>query len=188
MENAADVQLYVRLISGMILGLTVGKLLSGTAKFIQHPKAYRINWLHGLWIVFIFCAVLVFWWQEALAFGKVQWTFPLYVFQIAYCASYLFMTAVLLPDEVDEYESHLDYFIARRHWFYGVLIVSFLLSIGDMLVKDGWDDTLLDPTYLVINLAIVALLVAAMLINRMRLHVTTAAIMVGLAVLALLLE
>ncbi len=188
MENAGDVQLYVRLISGMLLGLTLGKLLSGTAKFIQHPAAYRINWLHGLWIVFIFCSVLVFWWQEALSFSRVQWTFPLYAFQIAYCGSFLFLTAVLLPDEVEEYDTHLDYFIGRRHFFYGMLIVGYLLGIGNELVKDGWDGSLLDPTYIVLNLALIALLLATMLVNRMRLHLATGGIMAAFAVLSLLLE
>ncbi|MBJ3785723.1 hypothetical protein [Devosia sediminis] len=188
MEFAADIQLYVRLISGTILGLSVGKLLSGTAKFIQHPHEYRINWLHALWIVFLFGSIIIFWWQEALTFSRVQWSFPLYAFQIAYCGSFLFITAILLPDEVTEFDTHYEYFMARRVWFYGALIVSYLLGIGNAVIKDGWEESFLSPEYIILNLVMVAILVAGMVLNRPRLQLGIAAFMVLLTVLSALLE
>src|SRR6188768_2655517 len=98
MDQPADVPIYVQLISGTILGVALANLLSGAAKFAQQPKTHRFNLLHGLWIVFILGSILIFWWQEGLTFSNVKWTFPLYLFQTAYCATYLFMTALLLPD------------------------------------------------------------------------------------------
>lgn len=186
--DPADLQLYVRLISGTILGLTVGKLLSGSAKFIQHPNKNRINWLHGLWIAFLFAAVVIFWWQEALSFSRVTWTFPLYAFQIAYCGSFLFIASVLLPDDVDGYESHYAYLIARRHWLYGALILSYLLGIGNEIIKWGWEDLFVSPEYIIINLVVIGLLVSGMVFNGRRLHLSIAALFLLMALATGLLE
>ncbi len=188
MDALADTQFYVRLISGTILGLTMGKLLSGTAKFIQHPMHYRINILHALWIAFLFGAIIVFWWQEGLTFGRVAWSFPLYAFQVAYCGTFLFIAAILLPDEVTDHETHYDYLIDRRYWFYGALILSYLLGIGNELVKGGWDDIFVDPAYILTNLVLVAILASGMVINRRRVHIGIAALFAAMVAGAILLE
>lgn len=182
-----DILLYVRLISGTLLGLTLGRLLNGVAKFVQQPGAHRINLLHGLWCFFIFASVTLFWWDEAHSFAKVEWTFATYLFQIAYCGSFLFLTAVLLPDNVDEFGDHLSYFIARRYWFYSVLIISFLLGIVDVVVKEGWSDSLVSPEEIIFDLVMVCVLAAGMVVNSYRVHVATAVVMVLLTLASAIL-
>ena len=179
MNQTTDIVVYVQLISGTILGVALGNLLSGATKFIQQPQTYKFNILHGLWMFFIMGSTFVFWWQEALTFSNVTWTFPLYLFQIAYCSTYLFMTAVLLPDNVDHYGTHYDYFIARRQWFYGALILSYVLGIGNSIVKEGWDEILVDPSYIVVNVILIGLLVAGMVFDKRKLHIAIAAILCG---------
>lgn len=182
-----DVLLYVRLISGTLLGLTLGRLLNGVAKFVQQPKSHRINLLHGLWSFFLFASVTLFWWDEAHSFAKVEWTFATYLFQIAYCGSFLFLAAVLLPDNVDEFGDHFSYFIARRHWFYSVLIISFLLGIVDSVVKEGWSESIVSPEGIIFDLIMVCVLGAGMVVNSYRVHLTTAVVMVALTLASALL-
>lgn len=186
--NASEIPLYVQIMSGTVLGVALGNLLSGAAKFVQQPQTHRINILHALWMVFILGAIMVFWWQEGLNFANVTWTFPLYMFQVAYCATFLFMVAVLLPDNVADYGSHYDYFIARRHWFYGALILSYVLGIGNELVKEGWDDIFVDPTYIGMNTILVGIVAAGMIVNRRWLHVAIAALLVLMVAGSMLLE
>lgn len=188
MDQANDVPIYVQLISGTILGVALANLLGGAAKFIQQPRTHRFNLLHGLWIFFILGAILVFWWQEGLTFANVAWTFPLYLFQTTYCATFLFMTAMLLPDNIDGYDSHYDYLIGRRAWFYGALILSYLLGIGDELIKTGWDEIFVDPTYIVMNAVVVGLLVSGIVFNRRWLHYAIAILLVLLVIGAMLVE
>jgi hypothetical protein len=188
MEQTTEIPIYVQLISGTILGVALANLLGGAAKFVQQPKTHQFNLLHGLWIVFMLGAILIFWWQEGLTFANVQWTFPLYLFQTAYCATFLFMTALLLPESIDGYDSHYDYLIGRRHWFYGSLILSYLLGIGNELVKEGWDEIFLDPTYIVINATVVGALLAGIIFNRRWLHYTIAIVLVLMVVAAMLVE
>lgn len=191
MEAVADPSLYVRLISGTILGLTVGKLLSGLAKFVQHPHEYRMNILHALWSFFIFGAISVFWWAEAQSFSSVVWSYPLYLFQIAYCASYLFMTAVLLPDEVlpaDGCASHYDYFIARRHWFFAALIISHLLDLGNTAIKFGLDDYPVTPGYVIGNGAVMGVLVLGMIFPQRWVQISVAVVFALFTALSMILE
>lgn len=184
MDMDGDIQLYVRLISGTLLGLTLGRLLNGVAKFVQQPRANKINALHALWAFFIFTSVILFWWDEAHTFALVQWSFSTYVFQIAYCGSFLFLTAVLLPDSLEDFDDHYSYFIDKRHWFYSVLILSYFLGIVDTVIKEGWRDSLLDPEEIVIDLIMVAILGAGMVVNNRAVHMTTAVVMVGLTILS----
>ena len=188
MDASNEIPIYVQLISGTILGVALANLLSGAAKFIQQPKSHRFNLLHGLWIAFILGAILVFWWQEGLTFANVEWTFPLYLFQTVYCATFLFMTAMLLPDSIDGYDSHYDYLIGRRAWFYGALILSYLLGIGDELIKTGWDEIFVDPTYIVMNAVVVGLLVSGIVFNRRWLHYAIAILLVLMVIGAMLVE
>lgn len=188
MATANEIPIYVQLISGTILGVALANILSGAAKFIQQPQTHRINILHGLWIAFIVGSIMVFWWQEGLNFQNVAWTFPLYMFQVAYCATYLFMVAVLLPENVEAYDSHYGYFIARRHWFYGSLILSYVLGIGNELVKEGWDDIFVDPTFIVFNVILVGTLVVASVLNRRWLHIAVAVTFVLLTIGSMLVE
>lgn len=188
MEQTNEIPIYVQLISGTILGVALANVLGGAAKFIQQPKTHQFNILHGLWIVFILGAILIFWWQEGLTFANVEWTFPLYLFQTAYCATFLFMAAMLLPDTIDGYETHYDYLVGRRAWFYGSLILSYLLGIGNELVKTGWDDIFLDPTYIVMNLVVVGVLVGGIVFNRRWVHVAIAVFLVLMVLGAMLIE
>jgi len=184
--DGGEVQLYVRLISGTLLGLTLGRLLNGVAKFVQQPKSHKINILHALWAFFICASVTLFWWDEAHTFGKVQWTFSTYLFQIAYCGSFLFLTAVLLPDSVDDHADHYSYFIAQRHWFYSVLIISYVLGIADTVIKEGWSESFFGPEAIIFDLIMIAILGAGMVINSHRVHLATALVMVALTILSAL--
>src|SRR5271168_3037120 len=82
--------LHVRVLFGMIVGLSVTHLLRGIANIVQHPKLYKIYWVHLLWVFFLFLYLIHFWWWE-FNLGKLpDWTFPLYFF-IAFYAVLLYL-------------------------------------------------------------------------------------------------
>lgn len=185
MEPNSDVPIYVQIISGTILGMALANLLSGAVRFIQEPRTHRFNLLHGLWIVFVMLSVFIFWWQEALAYSRVVWTFELYLFQIAYCSTFLLMTAMLLPKSVEDYGTHYDYLIARRRWFYGSIILALLLDVGNVTIKMGWHEVVGDPFYLVSQAIAMTLLLAGMVTTRKWAHLAIAGIVVAITVLTI---
>ena len=59
-----DMYLHVRVLFSIILGLGISRLLSGVARIVQHPKEYKVYWVHLLWALFLFLYLIHFWWWE----------------------------------------------------------------------------------------------------------------------------
>jgi hypothetical protein len=49
MQRKLDAYLKVRVLFTIILGPRVSLLLSGVAKIVQHPKEYKLYWVHFVW-------------------------------------------------------------------------------------------------------------------------------------------
>lgn len=81
---------HVRVLFTIILGLGVSRLLTGVARIVQHPKQYRVYWVHLLGALFVFLYLINFWWWEYRLHAIQQRTFPLYFF-IAMYAVVLFL-------------------------------------------------------------------------------------------------
>ena len=126
---------HVRVIIGMVTGLSVARLLNGLARFVQHPKREYIYSVHLAWVFFLLLAVVHFWWFEFALVKITRWTFELYFFVICYAALYFFICAILFPDNLDEYPGFKAYFHSRRTWFYGLLAALFAVDMIDSALK-----------------------------------------------------
>jgi hypothetical protein len=45
------------------------------------------------------------------------------------------MCSLLFPKDISDYEGWAEYFLSRRRWFFGIVGVTFVLDIGDTLLK-----------------------------------------------------
>lgn len=137
---------HIRVVLGIILGLAVTTLLRGVARFIEHPARFKASAIHLGWTGWAFLTIITYWWWE-FGLGNVHgWTFLAYTFVIVYCSLYFFLTVLLFPDDLSEYQGHEDYFLKRRHWFFGVFLAIVLLDLVDTALKGmdyfrrlGWD-------------------------------------------------
>jgi hypothetical protein len=130
-----DGMAHVRTIIGMILGLSVARIINGLARFVQHPGTIKVYPVHLGWVIFLLIAIVHFWWYEFHLALVSQWTFPIYVFVIVYTGSFVALAAMLFPDQMNDYKGFEDYFESRKTWFFAILILSFLLDIGDTMIK-----------------------------------------------------
>ncbi|ABS16667.1 MULTISPECIES: hypothetical protein [Brucella] len=126
---------HVRIIIGMILGLCVSRLLTGLARFIQHPGKQKIYPVHLAWVGFILLSVIHFWWFEFSLRTIPLWTFEKYLFVIFYAGLYFLLCTLLFPDSMEEYTGYRDYFISRRKWFFGILALVYVADFIDTLLK-----------------------------------------------------
>ena len=113
-QLAHDQFVDVRIIIGIVTGLSVTRLLTGLARFVQHPVRDRIYLVHLAWAFFLLLAIVHFWWFE---FGLERigvWTFAIYLFVICYAALFFFLCALLFPDRMDEYSGFAEYSIRGR--------------------------------------------------------------------------
>ncbi|MBW9244490.1 MULTISPECIES: hypothetical protein [Pseudomonas] len=160
---------HVRTIIGMVLGLSLARLVNGLTRFVQHPGTIKVYPVHLGWVIFLFITIVHFWWYEFHLSRIAVWTFPLYGFLLFYAMVFAALTALLFPDHLDEYEGFEDYFEQRKRWFFGLLAFAFLLDIGDTFIKG--DDYLesLGVEYLVRQVAFVLLSIIAVLITSKKL-------------------
>ncbi|MBP6020431.1 MAG: hypothetical protein KA735_13145 [Burkholderiaceae bacterium] len=126
---------HVRIIIGMVLGISVSRLVVGMSEFLQHPKRKKIYLVHIGWVLYLFLTITHFWWYE---FGLVKikaWSFGLYFFLISFACLFAFVASLLFPSSMAEYESYEDYFQSRRRTFYVMFTVLAVADVVDTAIK-----------------------------------------------------
>ncbi len=133
--TSAEVFTHVRIVMGMVVGLGITRLLMGVAGLVQHPKRAKLSTIHLLWALSVLIELVLFWWWEFELRALPQWSFGVFFFLVAYSVALFMLAALLFPDKVDEYEGYEDFFLKRRHWFFGVFAATFALDVIDSLIK-----------------------------------------------------
>ncbi len=170
-QLAHDAFFHVRVIIGLVTGLCITRLLSGLARFVQHPARPQIYGVHLGWVFFLLLAVMNFWWFEFELSHVMQWTFPRYLFVVSYASLFFFISTLLFPDRMDDYAGFADYFHARQRWFYGILATIFVVDIVDTTFKGVAHLKSLGPFYLLQQVTLAALAVVAVFVGNRRFHV-----------------
>ncbi|EKF43940.1 hypothetical protein NA8A_03990 [Nitratireductor indicus C115] len=173
MENPVqhtDQVVHIRVILGVVMGLSLARLLNGLARFVQHPNKSHIYPVHIGWVLFLFLAVVHFWWFEFGLLRIIHWTFELYIFVILYAALFFFVCALLFPDQMNDYSGYADYFHSRQKWFYGLLAALYATDVMDTLIKGMDHFREMGLEYPIRQTAMIALSLAAMFIKNRRFH------------------
>jgi hypothetical protein len=64
-----------------------------------------------------------------------QWTYPLFIFLLAYSTLLFFLMALLFPEGVPADHNYRTQFMRNRVWFFGVLLLFLCVDVIDYLVK-----------------------------------------------------
>ncbi|HVR49039.1 MAG TPA: hypothetical protein VMS38_04830 [Pseudorhodoferax sp.] len=126
---------HIRIVLSMVVSLGIARLLSGLARFVQHPGIYRIYVVHLIWVASLLLSMMHFWWWEFSLAQLQTWRFETYAFVVGYAALYYFLCALLFPDNLAGYTGYRDYFMSRRKWFFGLLAASFIVDVVDTWIK-----------------------------------------------------
>jgi hypothetical protein len=127
---------HVRIVIGMILGLSITRLLNGLVRIIQHPKEEtRIYSVHIGWVIYLLFTLVHFWWWELFLIELPSWQFQTYLFLIVYVIVLFFLSAFLFPESLSEYRGYEDFFISRRKWFFGFFALMMIFDLIDTLIK-----------------------------------------------------
>ncbi|MFP9138231.1 hypothetical protein ACLI1C_13725 [Devosia sp. XGJD_8] len=137
--GTAELFPHVRIVMGMVVGLGITRLLMTVAGLIQHPQRLRRSSIHLLWMFSILLELVLFWWWEFALFRLEQWSFAITLFLIVYAVTLFLLAALLSPDNIAEYDGYEDFFLKRRHWFFGLFGATFVLDAIDTMIKgDGY--------------------------------------------------
>jgi hypothetical protein len=154
-----DAFAHIRIVLGFVVSLSVARLLTGLARFVQHPVKIRPDAVHLLWSFSILLLLVHFWWWEFWLGAIPVWTFPLYAFLLLFVLQLFLLTTLLYPDSIAEYAGYGDYFMRRRAWFFGLLASVNVFDVIDTLIKGAhhaaqysWDYWVQAPAYVTLSL------------------------------------
>lgn len=126
---------HVRIVIGMVVSLSLARLLSGLALLVQHPGKTPVYWIHLGWVLSMFLFLLHFWWWEYRLQSLTVIDFDIYLFLIAFACLFYFLCALLFPTSMEEYAGYEDYFMSRRAWFFGFLALTYAVDLADTVIK-----------------------------------------------------
>ncbi|MCS6759011.1 MAG: hypothetical protein MO852_08300 [Candidatus Devosia euplotis] len=139
-QLTAQIFPHIRIVMGMVIGLGMTRLLLGAAGLVQHPRSARLSSIHLLWAGLILLELIHFWWRRFALLHLDSRTFGVF-FLIAYTIVLFLLAALLFFDNLAEYAGYEDFFLRRRHWFFGLFATSFVFDLIDSLLKGQahWD-------------------------------------------------
>lgn len=139
--------LHIRVVMGIILGLSITTVLKGLAQIIEHPQRRGCSALNLGWVAWTLISLVTFWWWEFRLIEVHRWTFETYLFVIVYCATWFLLCALLFPDDLREYGSYGNYLMQRRRWIFSVIAALTLLDLVDTAIKGSSRWKLLGAAY-----------------------------------------
>ena len=123
------------LISVVVVGLSVTSFLTNVVRIIHVRGDVTISWVQLLWSITILIWTIAFWWFTFVLAEQSQWTFPLFVFLLAYSTLLFFLMALLFPEGVPADHNYQAQFMRNRVWFFGVLLLFLCVDLIDYIVK-----------------------------------------------------
>jgi len=167
---ASDIFLHVRVIIGIVLGLSITRLLNGAARFVQHPHKYKLYVVHLGWVAWMLLMLVHFWWWEFWLQTITTWNFEMYFFLILYVILLFTLCTLLFPDDIAEYSGYEEFFISRRYWFFGILAAVFMFDLIDTMLKGPEHLSAFGREYLIRVPVYVVLCLIAMATTNRRFH------------------
>ena len=162
---------HVRVVIGLVTGLSVTRILNEFSRFVQHPGKMPIYLAHFIWALFMLLFVTHFWWFQFGLSAIENWEYPEYAFIVSYAALIFFISSLLFPDQMGEYAGFEEYFHSRARWFFGLLAALFLVDLADSAIKGAAHFQSLGPTYPARQLILAGLAVASMFWRNRHWHV-----------------
>jgi hypothetical protein len=127
--------IHVRMVLSMVVSLAIARLLSGFARFVQHPGRVKVYPVHVLWAVYMLVMLIHFWWWEFSLSRIDTWHFGQFAFVVGYASTLYLLCAMLFPDDTAEYDGFRGYFMSRRRWFFAILALVLVLDVVDTWIK-----------------------------------------------------
>lgn len=159
---------YVMTLAAVVIGLALTHLMQGVGRIVENPRATKVWWVHLLWVAHTLLLSVFWWWFEFGLRSTPVWTFQLYAFVLGYAFLVYLICTILFPSGLGEHGDFKKYFLARRRWFFGLLIALLMVDVVDTLLK-GWAHfTSLGLEYPISQAALVVLCTAGIVSRRDR--------------------
>lgn len=177
---------YLSVLISLILGLAITQVLKGFRGLMQSRARLKNYWPAVLWAILIVVIAVQSWWSMYGLRHHEGWTFLAFSAVLAQTVVLYLLAALVLPDFFGDAVVDLrEHYYGHRTWFFALLVLLIVASIGKQLALVG---TLPPPADLAFHLAFAAMGASGIAIARPRWHAflaVAAALVIG-AYIALL--
>jgi phosphoglycerol transferase MdoB-like AlkP superfamily enzyme len=126
---------YLTVLISVIVGLSVTSFLTNVVRIIHVRGEVTISWAQLLWSVVILMWTIAFWWFTFVLAAEREWTYPLFVFLLAYSTLLFVLMALLFPEGVPENHNYRTQFMRNRIWFFSTFLLFLCVDLTDYVIK-----------------------------------------------------
>jgi hypothetical protein len=145
---------YLSLLTSVVIGLGITRLLVGIGRVLQGRRDLRPYWVHLLWSLNVFVFLLLNWWILFRWRDHGAWSFYLFVFVLLSPIVSFLLTVLLYPEPLADEADFEAHFFANHRWFFGLGAMLPVIDLGDTLLK-GWQHFLQQGPLYLVTLAII---------------------------------
>jgi hypothetical protein len=131
---------YVCVLTSIVAGLAVTRLVGGLGQLIQTSKRTPGYWVHALWMVNTLIAVIITWWVQYRWRSIEHWTLFLVLWLLVAPINLYLASALLFPNEQEgePITSWREHYFNHRRGFFLLLAANFAIDLVDSALK-GWE-------------------------------------------------
>jgi hypothetical protein len=163
---------YIIILTSIVLGLGVTRLVGGLAQFLQRRQQRRAYWVHILWTVNLLLLTAIVWWTAYRWRAMERWTFPLFLWLLLSPTLLYLISSILIPDQEEQQSiaTWETYFFDNRRRIFLLLAVVFPLDLIDTLLKGIAHFRAQGPFYMATMVLLTALTMVAAFTKRKTYH------------------
>ncbi|MET3753436.1 cbb3-type cytochrome oxidase subunit 3 [Rhizobium binae] len=83
--SSPEVFLHIKVVMGMVISLSLARLLTGVAGIVQHPARAKVYPIHLGWALSLFLFIIHIWWWEYRLQAVSAIGFGIYLFLVCFC-------------------------------------------------------------------------------------------------------
>jgi hypothetical protein len=128
---------YVCVLTSIVAGLALTRLISGLGQLLQSRGRTRAYWVHTLWMLNLLLGVVITWWTQYRWRHASSWTLFLVLWLLVIPVTNYLATVLLFPDEqegepIRDWRAH--YYSSARLLF-SLVALTFAFDVVDTLLK-----------------------------------------------------
>ena len=163
---------YVCVLTSIVAGLAVARLVGGIGQVIQTWKRTPGYWVHALWMLNTLIAVIITWWVQYRWRTIEHWTLFLVLWLLVAPINLYLASALLFPNEQEgePITSWRDHYFNHHRGIFLLIAANFAIDLVDSSLK-GWEHfRSLGPLYFISMTMFLVLGVVAAFTRSERYH------------------
>jgi hypothetical protein len=126
---------YLSVLTSIVLALGITRLLTGLGRLLQGRNQVHLYWVHLLWTLNVFLFLVLNWWILFRWHTQQQWSFFLFLFVLLSPTVAYLLTALLMPDPLEEGFDSKGHFYNNHRWFFTLAALLPLIDAVDTWLK-----------------------------------------------------